>query len=181
MPNNTKSGTVPLFILAIIVTVVIGVAAVILSDSAKPGDPLYPVDTTIENFRLATTTSYDDQIRLRTSLAEERILEIDHLLREMGVYAPGLDKALINFMEHIKEIEAGPGITSPEIDSQELDLRSRRKEFTKDLVKPKGNITEIENEEILLILKRVKAVQASEHSEIVSSLRGILTDVSSQN
>lgn len=94
----------PVIILVILGVLGIGsTATVIASNPAKPGDPLYAIDQIVENVQLALSST-QAQEDLRVKLAEERITEIQTLLQEKGVIAPGLDVALANLTEQKQKI-----------------------------------------------------------------------------
>lgn len=94
----------------VIILVILGIlgvgsaAAVIASDPAKPGDPLYTIDQVVENVQLALATSPESQEQVRVGLAEERITELRELLTAKGVDAPGLDVALANLQEQKQKV-----------------------------------------------------------------------------
>lgn len=99
--SKKQSGFAPIVAIVLIGALGIGsVATVTAADKAKPGDILYPLDTSVENIRLAVATSSDSEIEIRTEIASERINEIKQLLQEKGVEATGLDVALNNLTSH---------------------------------------------------------------------------------
>lgn len=96
-----QAGFVPLVVLVIIGALGAGsVATVAVSDNAKPGDILFPIDTAVEELRLAVTTNPEAEVELRTQFAAERVAEVEAALQERGVEAPGLDVALANLTSH---------------------------------------------------------------------------------
>lgn len=70
---------IPLFI-AIIVALGAG-GAVAASDSARPGDLLFPVDRAVEEMR-ATFSSAEGKAELKVKFAEERLDEMDSILED---------------------------------------------------------------------------------------------------
>ena len=104
MKNTTQQGFAPIIIILIAIGLMGGgTSVVVASNDAKPGDFLYPVDTTVEDIQLALRSG-EGEIELRTKIAAERVTEVEELLEEKGVEAPGLDVALANLTEQRKVI-----------------------------------------------------------------------------
>lgn len=101
---ESQRGIIPLIVVLVVgATLTGGAATVVAADQAKPGDLLYPVDTAVENVRLALAST-EEQITLRQQFAEERLKEVKALVEEKGVDAPGLDVALANLALHRKKL-----------------------------------------------------------------------------
>lgn len=101
---ESQRGVIPLIVVLVVgATLAGGAATVVAADQAKPGDLLYPVDTAVENVRLALART-EEQITLRQQFAEERLKEVKALVEEKGVDAPGLDVALANVALHRKKL-----------------------------------------------------------------------------
>jgi len=66
-----------------VLAVFVSMAGVVsASDSAKPGDLLYPVDLAIENIRLRLATDNKSWVRLKIRFAEERLEEVRVIIAE---------------------------------------------------------------------------------------------------
>jgi hypothetical protein len=69
--------------LVIAVIIVLGIGGTVAaSDSARPGDLLFPVDRFAEDAHLALTADADAKAALRAQIAEERADEIESLVKE---------------------------------------------------------------------------------------------------
>src|SRR3990167_9258752 len=68
-------------IIGIIIAVVLlgGGATIVASDSASPGDFLFPVDRAVEEIRLAMAS---DETELRLKFAEERVEDLEEIIAE---------------------------------------------------------------------------------------------------
>ncbi len=77
---NFKKPMAPI-IAAIVLMLGVGGTAV-ASESARPGDLLFPIDQAIEDVRLALATSDEAEARLKITFAEERLAELRSLLEE---------------------------------------------------------------------------------------------------
>ena len=97
----SQRGIAPLILVVIAAVAFVGgsTGIVAAANSAKPGDFLYPIDTAVEDIRIAITSG-EGEVELRTDFAAERVQEIEELLEERGVEAPCLDIALTNLTEH---------------------------------------------------------------------------------
>lgn len=90
-------------------TLIIGIAVAALTlgsgtafaaDGSKPGDLLYGIDRTTESIQLALSFTTDIKQGVHKSIAEERLVEIEQLLNEKDVDAPGISNALESFEEN---------------------------------------------------------------------------------
>ena len=90
-------------------TLIIGIAVAALTlgsgtafaaDGSKPGDLLYGIDRAIESVQLALSFTTDIKQGVHKSIAEERLVEIEQLLSEKDVDAPGISNALDSFEEN---------------------------------------------------------------------------------
>ena len=176
---QSGAARIVVIILVILLIAIASAGIIIASDTAIPGDPLYPVDTAIEDLRIVTATTSNQKTQLRVLYAKERVQEINYLLDEMGVYAPGLDIALINFLEHVKRIEEEPTpADSDYIGYWEYELLNHKREGYIDQLLSSEKYSEGGDQELLLLkLKELQNSERSSHSEIVDSLKNILLGV----
>ncbi len=77
---NFKKPMAPIIAAIVLMLGVGGTAAA--SESARPGDLLFPIDQAIEDVRLALATSDEAEARLKIVFAEERLAELRSLLEE---------------------------------------------------------------------------------------------------
>lgn len=97
-----QKGLAPLAIIALI-AVLGGGGAVVASDNARPGDPLYSIDTATENVTLALASSSQAQARLQANLANERIEEAVSLANENR--QEHLAQALQRYEDHLTQAQ----------------------------------------------------------------------------
>lgn len=102
----SQAGIAPLVIILIVAggLLTAGTGTVVVADSAKPGDVLYGIDTAVENLRLTLTANPESEVELRTKIAAERVAEVEAILTERGVDAPGLEVALANLTQQRQAI-----------------------------------------------------------------------------
>lgn len=112
-------------------TLVIGIAVAALTlgsgtafaaNGSKPGDALYGIDRATESIQLALSLTSSIRQHVHKSIAEERLLEIEQLLNEKDVDAPGIANALESFEANklrLNELFDDDG----EIDDSEKKLR----------------------------------------------------------
>jgi uncharacterized membrane protein YccC len=106
MSGKLQSGFAPLAILGILALVGVGaVGTAAASDSARPGDALYEIDTAIENIHLAFAGSPEAQAEIQNELALERLEEAQSL---EGITArnANMQEALTRAQEHLSEAQA---------------------------------------------------------------------------
>ena len=72
----------PILLAVVLILGVSGTA--VASESARPGDILYPIDRAVENIRLALSDQ-EDMARLRSKFADERLAELKDILDEEAV------------------------------------------------------------------------------------------------
>src|SRR3989338_7817647 len=70
---------IPLF-LALIIAFGVG-GTVVVSDSARPGDLLFPVDRAVEDIRFSFTAQ-EDKAELKIKFANERLDEVESLVSD---------------------------------------------------------------------------------------------------
>jgi len=92
-------------LVGILAAVVMGVTALgggmaWAANDSLPGDPLYPVKTTVEDMRLALTSAPEDQVDLALRFVEERVEEIQGLL-EVERQVP--DEAITRMEQHVEQ------------------------------------------------------------------------------
>ena len=80
--RSNNHGFIPLLLIIASALVIFGTAGIfILADSAKPGDPLFALDQTIEKVQLSLTTSPQSRAKLESSLALERATELEQAVQ----------------------------------------------------------------------------------------------------
>lgn len=82
--------------IALIIAIVVlggGIGGAYASQSALPGDALYPVKLLTEDVRVALKFNPESKANLEMSFAAKRLEEIKNVLEEKGVDAKGLDIA----------------------------------------------------------------------------------------
>lgn len=100
--NNTAKKKTGLksrtFIIGIAVAALtLGSGTAFAANGSKPGDLLYGVDRATESVQLALSFTTEMKQQVHKSIAEERLLEIEQLLNEKNVDAPGISNALESF------------------------------------------------------------------------------------
>jgi hypothetical protein len=84
---------------------VLGFSGVLFaSDLARPRGFLYPVDTSIEDFRIEQASSLESKVALHTKYSAERVAEIQQILQGKDVDYQALDIAITNLIVHKKAI-----------------------------------------------------------------------------
>jgi hypothetical protein len=81
-----KKTMIPL--IAIFITVLSGGATVYASDTARPGDFLYPVDRAMENLKLRLASTEETRSLLAESFTEERLHELRDIIDEEVLISP---------------------------------------------------------------------------------------------
>lgn len=134
MESYSQSGiaTVAVVLIVALGVLVAGGGVVAASDSAKPGDVLYPIDTAVENVRLGLTNNPIKEAGLRTDLATERVLEASQVLAETGAVTPELEIALANLMEQRQAIATIVAATA-ELKAQRQVLEAAFQQQDKEL------------------------------------------------
>lgn len=89
-------------LLLIVVLIFGGGGVAFASQKALPGEPLYSIKAFTEDVQETLTFDPDRKARLHTRLAEKRISEMEKLLEEKGVEAPGLEVAQARLEQHAK-------------------------------------------------------------------------------
>lgn len=146
-----QEGFAPVLVLVIVASAVVGgTATVVASDNAKSGDVLFPVDTAIEEFRLNLAGSPEAAVELRTQFAAERVAEIEAVLQESGVDAPGLDIALANLTAHKtaianlvsqkQELKARAKVLEDLFEQKEKQLETAFKDAKRELKTQRANL-----------------------------------------
>ncbi|HET7713649.1 MAG TPA: DUF5667 domain-containing protein, partial [Patescibacteria group bacterium] len=83
----------------------IAVAAIfglsVVSDGAKPGELLFPLDTLVEEVQATATFDNSSKANLRTTFAAERLREVQELVASGN--AQGLDVAILNVQKNYKD------------------------------------------------------------------------------
>lgn len=120
--NLNENGITSLLVLgALAAAFVTSSGVVVASNSSKPGDALYGIDRKAESLQLTLALTDGLKKEAHKTIAEERLKEIQALLTEKDVDAPGIANALSNFEEHkikISELSDDDG----KIDEQEKEL-----------------------------------------------------------
>jgi hypothetical protein len=81
--NLTKKTMIPL---AIALVVLVGASGTVAaSDSARPGDLLFPIDRAAEEARIAFAANAEAKAELRARFAEERVKEFEEIVEEESV------------------------------------------------------------------------------------------------
>lgn len=96
--NGLKTRTIAIGIAVAALT--LGSSTAFAADGSKPGDALYGVDRATESVQLAFSLTSSIKQHVHKSIAEERLLEIEQMLNEKDVNAPGIANALDNFEEN---------------------------------------------------------------------------------
>lgn len=148
--TKRKFGSLPLIpkiaILSLVALIIGTGGAAVASQSSLPGDTLYPIKILGENVRFALTFSSEAKMKLRNNLADERIAEIERMLKGRGVEPKGLETALSRLEENAKgsiemiyeKKERGEDINelkesvSNDIEGQRERLRLTIEEYTKN-------------------------------------------------
>ena len=108
--SNVRLRLVPTLVsIAVVVAVgIAGTAGVALAaDAAGPGDPFYSLDRTMERIQLRLTYNPEAASRLRMRLTEERMSELQQLVRKQD--QERLQEALGEYGDAVGELAAGPG------------------------------------------------------------------------
>ena len=106
---SNQAGFVPVIIIVIAVVVGFfggGAGLAIISDSAKPGEALFSVDVIAEKVQEMITFNAEAKADFRTEVVQERLQEIEEMLSEKGVEAPGLQNALSRINQAMTDLEA---------------------------------------------------------------------------
>lgn len=177
MPKSgIQKGFAPLIILAIFALIGAGGAGVVVaSDSANPGDPLYPVDTAIEQIRLTLTGNPEAEARLRAGLAEERLEEANELIIKYGDDSPQAEEALEDFLEHVGRLD-----NSDEFEGERdriQQLFQERERIMEQYFESQQEMLESTRE---LIKKQLEEAIRSGNTELVTSLRSRLAGLETQ-
>lgn len=96
--DNNQSGFLPVVLIALGAVLVGGTATGIASNSARPGDLLYPVDQALESVQGALTFGDEAQANMHAKLAQERLGELNSLANG-NASAENLDQAARNYGE----------------------------------------------------------------------------------
>ncbi len=105
---SNQAGFVPVIIIVIAAVVGFfggGAGLAIISDSAKPGEALFSVDVITEKIQETLTFNAEAKAGFRTEVAQERLGEIEEMLAEKGVEAPGLQNALSRINQAMADLE----------------------------------------------------------------------------
>lgn len=96
-----QHGIAPVVILAILGVVGIGgFGTAVVSDSARPGDTLYPIDQTVESIQGLLATSPKAQAKLEAKFSTERLDEAESLTISNG-QSKHIEDALARFEKHL--------------------------------------------------------------------------------
>lgn len=107
--HSNQAGFVPVIIIVIAAVAVFfggGAGLAVISDSAKPGEALFSVDVLTEEIQEMVTFNAEAKADFRTEVAQERLEEIEEMLSEKGIEAPGLQNALSHVNQAIADLEA---------------------------------------------------------------------------
>lgn len=98
--NNSK-----IIIGAVVAGVILLSGTAVAADNSKPGDALYGIDRGLESVQM--TVAVTDQMKedLHSTLAAERLQEIQALYKEGDIKAEDIDDALEDYNEHKSELE----------------------------------------------------------------------------
>lgn len=111
------------------------------SQISLPGEALYPVKVFTEGIQESLTFDADKKARLQTSFTKKRIAEMEKLLKEKGVEAPGLNIAQERLESHaikaanIVKSEAEEGKEVSELAAVMVDSFRLRREEAKRIFK----------------------------------------------
>lgn len=145
-PYFSRAGFIPVLILIVLGLLGGGVGVAVLADDAHSGDLLFPVDIFVEDLESLLKFGAEDEADFRAEVAEERISEVEDLLEEKGVDAPGLDIALGHVREALAKLEAlfaeHPELRS-QIENAEDALEDRLDAFEEE----RGDIEDIFEDE----------------------------------
>jgi len=95
---------VSLVVISLFILIGAGLAAA--SQFSLPGDKLFAVKAFTEDARAAFTFNSKSQAELQAKYAAKRVSEINEILEQKGVQAPGLDVALSRLEDNSKKAEA---------------------------------------------------------------------------
>lgn len=96
--DNNQSGILPVLLIVIGAVLVGGTATGVASNSARPGDLLYPLDQALESVQTTLTFGDEAQAKMYTKLAQERLGELNSLVNGNAT-ADKLDQAVRNYSE----------------------------------------------------------------------------------
>jgi len=74
------------------------------SQSALPGENLYPLKIALETGRLSFASNPIDEINLRLAFAEKRIIEIQALTSTGNLEDPHIERPSLNFASHLQAV-----------------------------------------------------------------------------
>lgn len=112
----------------------VGAGVARAADAAVPGSPLYGLDRSIEQTRLALTARPEARLSLQLAFAEERLLEAS-LLAEQG-NLPLFEIALKNYIDAVGKTTT---ISAPELDALRADALAK---YRVDLKQLSGTLPE---------------------------------------
>lgn len=120
-----------------------GIGGAYASQSALPGDALYPVKLLTEDVRMALKFNPESKANLEMSFAAKRLEEIKNVLEEKGVDAKGLDIAqerlernLLRATEVI-ESEKSKNENMSDVAKDKLEQIKKKKEELKEKIEEK--------------------------------------------
>lgn len=124
MIKNNENGITSIIVLGALAGVFItSTGVVVASNSSKPGDALYSIDRKAESLQLALAVTDSLKKDAHKTFAEERLQEVQAMLTEKDIDAPGIANALNNFEEHKAKI-ADLSDDDGNLDDQEKKLTS---------------------------------------------------------
>ena len=120
---NFKKPMAPIIAVIALMLGVGGTAAA--SESARPGDLLFPIDQAIEDVRLALATSDEAEARLKIVFAEERLAELRSLLEEENSSNDdNLNEVIITQFEAEADVFTDPTIVKVEINDRKTTFET---------------------------------------------------------
>ncbi len=152
-----------------VVVVLLGVGGTATaSESARPGDLLFPIDQAIEDVRLALARSDENEARLKIAFAEERLAELRSLLNEGSV-----DDSSLNQGATVTQFEAEADVFF-DTTIVTVEINDRKTAFETTATTKEAVITEILSRFAVdrATIERVLDFQIEDRASRVSDLSG---------
>lgn len=96
--DKNQNGIIPIALIVVGAVLVGGTATGLASNSARPGDLLYPMDQALEGVQSTLTFGDEAQAKMYAKLAQERMGEVNSLVNG-NASADNLDQAVRNYSE----------------------------------------------------------------------------------